>query len=62
MAYITTISFREEDEELIEFLKKRSGIPTNKRMTGLPIRERLYDYMELKRGDELRHAARTESD
>lgn len=62
MVSMASIYFRDEDRELVEFLKTESETPEGYSLKGNVIRNRLYDYMELKRGDELRQMARGDDD
>lgn len=45
MAYTTTVPFRDEDADLLRFLKKRTGTPMKKSISGVAIRDMLYAYM-----------------
>lgn len=44
MASMASIYFRDEDRELLKFLKKVSKTPEGYSLRGNVIRERLYDY------------------
>lgn len=45
MTYTTTVPFRDEDTDLLRFLKKRTGTPMKKSISGVAIRDLLYAYM-----------------